>query len=249
MNYIWYPYIKAIQSGFDTTKINYNVKDKEYYYNAGDEQFIYNADPHRASPFFEYMPVVLSVTEEAVTPEEKFSSVDVNPYYRFDAIFSHILQPDRNDPNDLIICDIIMHMLADVDRICGMSKNDFRLMLMVEEIENGCFNDTNDTFKLFNTTEKRILAEGLTMLYKTSNSLRSLDVLLKRIMPDFSIGIRGNEEVVFYNSYKFNEHEEKKLQFIIKLFLPINFAYVIHWRYTYGVIGYDQSMVLEGFVL
>jgi len=119
----------------------------------------------------------------------------------------------------------------------------------MEEIKNGCFGDTEDAFTLFNTIEKRVLAEGLIMLYETSNSFRSLDALLSKIMTDFNIRLRDNTEVVFYNPYEFDEREEKKLRFIIKLFLPINVPYVIHWQHTYGIIEHDQSMLLEEFVL
>ena len=98
--------------------------------------------------------------------------------------------------------------------------------------------------------EKRALVESLIMLYETSNSFRSLDALLNKIMTDFNIRLRDdNAEVVFYNPYEFDEREEKKLRFIIKLFLPINVPYVIHWQYTYGIIEHDQNMLLEEFVL
>jgi len=249
VNYIWYPLIEAIQLGYDTTKIRYRVKDRKFFSNIGDEQIRYSAKAHHVSPLLEYMPPVLYDPDKTVKPEEKFSRVDINPYYRFGSIYEYILRPERNDPNDLIVCDIITHILAHIDRICGMSRRDFHLLLITDEIEQGCFGEPKDDFKLFSVAEKRALAEALIMFYETSNSLRCLDVLFNAIMTDFNIMLRDNEEVVFYNPYRFDAREDKKLRFIIKLFLPIDFPHVIHWQHTYGTIEHDESMTLEGFVL
>ena len=173
----------------------------------------------------------------------------INPFPRFGSIFSHILDPERDDHNDFIVCDIIVHLLAHIDRICGMSKKDFHILHIIEEIENGCYGDVSEAFKLFSLKEKRVLAECLIMLYETSNCLRCLDFLFNKIMTDFEVRLRDDAEVVFYNPRAFGERDDKKLQLVIKLFLPINFPYVIHRQYTYGIVEQDQSMILECFVL
>jgi len=249
MNYIWYPLMKALEHGYDPVKIHYRVKDREFYYNVGDEEFVYNAEEHRISPLFEYVPIVLRDPSDVGELKDMLTCVDVNPFDRFGKIFNHILNPDRNDPNDLIICDILLHILAYVDRICGMTKQDFQTMLIISEFEQGFYGDIKDAFGLFRQTEKRAIAEGLMMLYETQNCFRSIDTLFGKIMTYFSVWFRGSEEVLFYTPFHYNEVENKKLQLIIDLFLPINIPHVVHWQYTYGVIGQDSSMLLEKFVL
>jgi len=247
--YLWYPLIQAIQQGYDTTKIHYRVKDRKFFTQLEDEQICYSANAHHISPLLEYMPLVIYDPDHRVKEEELFSRVDINPYIRFGAIFDPIVRPERHDPNDLLVCDIIAHMLAHIDRICGMSKRDFRLLIIMEEIGAGLFGANVDAYNLFSVTEKRALAEALIMLYETENSLRSLDTLFNNIMTDFNLMLRDQEEVVFYNPYGYNKRDDTKLRFIIKLFLPIDFPYVIHWRYTYGTIELDESIYLEKFVL
>jgi len=249
MNYIWYPLIEAIVADYDTNKIHYRVCDKVFFDTFDGETIRINANAHHVSPLLEYLPLALFDPDNAVSLEDKLARADVNPYHRFTQIFSNILNPERNDQNDLIVCDIITHMLAHIDRICGMCKRDFRILIIIEEIENGCFGDIIDDFRLFNTVEKRALAECILMFYGSSKSLRCLDTLFHMIMTDFEVRLRDNEEVVFYNPYGFNEKEDTKLRLIIKLFLPIDFPYVIHWQYTYGSVDHDESMVLESFVL
>ena len=247
--YLWYPLLEAIQQGYDTTKIHYRVKDRKFFTKLGDEQICYTANAHHISPLLEYMPLVVYDPDHTVKQEEKFARADINPYHRFGSIFDPLLNPERYDPNDLIICDIIAHMLAHIDRICGMSKRDFRLLLIMRELDKGCFGHNPNAFRLFNLAEKRAVAEALIMLYETENSLRCLDMLFQMIMTGFKVLQRNNEEVVFYNPGVFDSREHKKLQFLIKVFLPIDFPYVIHWRYTYGTVEHEKSMVLEEFVL
>jgi hypothetical protein len=247
--FIWYPMIEAIQEGYDTTKIHYRVKDRKFFIDLEDEQLRYLAGAHHISPLLEYMPLVLYDPDKKVTPDERFARVDINPYHRFGKIFEKILIPDRNDPNDLIVSDIMVHILAHIDRICGMSKRDFRILQIMKELGSGYFEDGTRAIDLFSLAEQRALAEALLMLYDTSNSLRCLDNLFNVIMTDFNIMLRDNEEVVFYNPYGCIEREDKKLRFIIKLFLPIDFPSVIHWRYTYGTVEHDESILLEKFVL
>jgi len=249
MNYIWYPLIEAIMADCDTRRISYRVCDKVFFDSYGDETVRINANAHHVSPLLEYLPLALYDPDNAVSLEDKLAHADVNPYHRFTSIFAHILSPERYDQNDLIVCDIITHMLAHIDRICGMCERGFLILIVIDEIEDGCFGDMKDDFRLFSTTEKRAFAECLLMLHGSANSIRCLDTLFHMIMTDFEVRLRDNEEIVFYNPNGFDEKEDKKLQLIIKMFLPIDFPYVVHWRYTYGSIDHDESMVLESFVL
>ena len=248
MNFIWNPFIEAIKAGYDMTKINYRLDRPRTDGFDGNDVFT-PADAHQVSPYLEYTPVALLDPDSIISKEEKFSRVDVNPYIRFGKIFSHILDPERSEPNDLAICNIITHMLAHVDRICGMDKRNFRVRLIAREIEGGCYGKCTEAFQLFSASEKRALAEALIRLYETSDVLKCLDALFHTIMTDFRVHVLGDFEVVFYNPYPYDEQEDEKLQFIIQIFLPMDFEHVVHWQYTYGTVEHDVSMMLEGFVL
>lgn len=230
MSYIWNALIEAIQTDFCIAKIQYTVSGS------------------RVSPYLEYLPVVLYDPERRSSPEERLSQIDINPYHRFGEIYKHILNPERGDPNDAVLCDLITHVLAEVDRICGMCKRDFQIMLVMKDLDDGCFGDAKSV-QLFTVVEKRAIAEALIMFFRTSNSLRCLDTLFNMILTDFEIQIRDNREIVFYNPFAYDGLMDKKLRFIINLFLPVEYPYVIHWQKTYGTIGRDISIMLEEFVL
>ena len=108
---------------------------------------------------------------------------------------------------------------------------------LIEAIETGY-----DTTKIRYRLSERIFSTT------TINCLRSLDILFTMIMTDFHVRLRSNE-VLFYTPYPYDGSVDKKLQYVIKLFVPIGYPCVIHWEYTYGSIGHDESMVLEAFVL
>lgn len=231
-SYIWYPLIKTICNNKDTAEIHYKLGNntKGPIGDAG------------ISPLLEYVPKTYYASGE----DANYNSVSVNPYFRFKAIFKDLLSSE-NSSNYEIICDIIMHILANLDIVCGMSRRDFLIMIIMEEIDEGYYGC--EAVKLFNTVEKRALADVLIMFYNTSDSLGCLTALFKMILTDFQIVLKDNEEFVFYNRFPFDEQNNEKIKFIIKLFLPIGFPYVIHWRYSYGYVGYSESMNCEEFVL
>ena len=234
MNYIWQILIKAIERDIDPAGIHYAVNHSR------------GGDCH-ISPWLEHMPMA---------GEDVLSHADTNPYFSYEAIFKDILRPgpaenQRDDINRAAVCDLIMHTLADVARVCGMCKRDFYILLIIRDIENGCFGAPPP----FSEAEKRALAETILLWYKTADSLQCLRALLTAILTDFYIMVKNNEEIVFYNPHPFNRNSsqsrqtERKLRFVADLFLPIDYPYTIHWRYTYGLIGKDDNMRIGAFVL
>jgi len=229
MSWIWHTLIKAIQLEYDPSVINYVVSDE-----------------NRLSPYIEQIPLALYDPENIVSPEEIFNRVEVNPYLRFSKIFTRILNPERDEPNDEIVCDLVTHVLADIDRICGMSKRDFQLVLIVKDLDSGCF---GDDISLFSAVEKKALAQVLLLFYKIPDFIQALLVLFSLIMRDVYLTNRDNTELVFYIPRPFDESDDMKLRFIIKIFVPIDFTYVIHWQYTYGVIDRPETIRIDRFVL
>jgi hypothetical protein len=238
--FIWYPIIAAMNMGAGPEKVHLRVSERA----AGNPRY-----DRVISPLLEFSPHIGNIPNPSMT-EDELSGIDINPYRRlsFIPIFKEILDPERDEPNDAVVAELITHVLADVDRICGMCGRDFQVYLVMKELEDGCFGNKQAT-ALFTLFEKRALAEALIMLYKTSDSVKSLNSLFTMIMTDTEILCRDREEIVFYRPNPPNTGEIQKLRFIIDIFLPINFPFVIHHKHTYGVISRDNTMILEDFVL
>jgi len=87
------------------------------------------------------------------------------------------------------------------------------------------------------------------MLYNTADCLRCLTILFSMILTDFIMWNKENDELVFFNPYPFNQEIDQKLRFILRVFLPVNYKYIIHWQYTYGIIDQAEKMITDAFVL
>jgi len=130
----------------------------------------------------------------------------------------------------------------------GMRRHDFHIRLLVRDLEQGVYGGLAE-LKEFSWMEKRILAEWLLRFYQTGDSADSLLGAVRVLLPVCRVYIREGEEFVFYMRQPQDETEEKRLRFLIRLFLPLACSCTIHWTMTYGVAGYEETMRLEDFVL
>lgn len=94
-----------------------------------------------------------------------------------------------------------------------------------------------------------MVAEWLLRFYHTADAAGSLSGAVHALLPICEIYIREGEEFVFYMRQPQDENEERRLQFLIRLFLPLECSGTIHWTQTYGVLGYDETMQMEDFIL
>lgn len=228
-NLIWAPYLILLQQEGDLTRLHYSVKNS------------------RVSPYLELQAESLHGNG---TYREGDAQLDVNPYVRFFSIFDPLLTPDDlgYEEFDQALSDIILHYLADLDIKMGMCKHDFYLKLLIQDLEQGTYGGLSE-LAAFTKMEKRIIAEWLLRFYHTGDGPGSLSGAANALLPVCEIYIREGEEFVFYMRQPKDEAEEKRIRFLIRLFLPLSCSCTIHWTQTYGVIGYEETMQMEDFVL
>ena len=227
-NQIWGPYLAVKQQERNTAELYYMVKN------------------NRVSPYLELQADDLYGNRY----DGNFSKLDVNPYIRFFAVFDSLLTPDDlgYDEFNQALSDILLHYLADLDLKLGMCKQDFYIGFLVKDIEEGAVG-SQDGLKEFKGTEKREIAKWLLSFYRTGDSVFCLSKAAKKLLPSCEILVRESEEFVFHMREPWNEQTEKRLLFLIQMFLPLSASYTIHWVETYGVVGYEETMRLESFVL
>ncbi len=147
-----------------------------------------------------------------------------------------------------ILTDIILHHMADVDLRSFMNRNEYYIKFLISDMENGAFGNEDD-FRLFSLVEKRFLVRELLSMYKTMEYMSSLKNIGDRMFPYAQVYIRDNEEIVFYMREPKDEELEKKLNYVIKLFVPIDVKHKIHWMITYGIIGFENTIKVEEFIV
>ncbi len=226
---IWGPYLAALQEDGDLSRLHYTVKN------------------NRVSPYLELQAESLYGNGDY---KDGIDHLDVNPYIRFFKIFDPLLSPDDLGYEEFSqsLSDIILHYLADLDLKMGMSKRDFYIRFLVQEMEDGAFGGQKDLCA-FSRPEKQSIAAWLLRFYNTGDGPGSLSGSAGELIPLCSVYIREGEEIVFYMRQPFEDAEERRLKFLIRLFLPLACSCTIHWTRTYGVIGYEKTMPVEDFIL
>lgn len=228
-NQIWGPYLELIGREESTSELHYIVKN------------------NRVSPYLELQAD--SLYESAVF-QESLLYLDVNPYLRFFSIFNPLLTPDDLGYEEFQqeLSDVLLHYLAELDLRTGRCKRDFYIDFLVQDLKSGAFGGISE-LSVFTELEKRSAAKWLLHFYCTGDGPGSFSGAAKAILPGCEIFIRDGEEFVIHMREQKKETSQKKLLFLIRLFLPISCPYTIHWIRTYGVIGYEAGMQLGDFVL
>ena len=228
-NQIWAPYLSMLQHEGDLCRLHYIVKN------------------NRVSPYLELQAESLHGNG---TYEDGFARLDVNPYVRFFSIFDPLLTPDDlgYEEFDQALSDIILHELADLDIKLGMCRHDFYIRLLIRDLEQGVYGGTTQ-LAVFTRMEKRIIAEYLLCFYHTADGAYCISEAAHALLPICEVYIREGEEFVFYMRQPYEEKEEHRILFLIRLFLPLASSHTIHWTQTYGVLGYEETMQMEDFVL
>lgn len=229
MNLIWEPLIKMQQQGINLEELHYFVQN------------------NRVSPYLELQAT--SLYEKNLT-KETVAHIDINPYTRFAEIFDKFITADNLGYEEFNekLADVMLHYLADLDLKLGMSKREFYIKFMIVDLERdalGCKTEFNQ----FSIIEKRVLVDGLLTLYETGDFIYCMIHVIHDLLPICQILIRDGEEIVFYMRETEQVAMETRINLIIKLFLPIEVKFVIHWTKTYGIVGYDETMYLEEFIL
>lgn len=228
-NQIWGPYLALLKRDESPVKLHYTVGSR------GVSPYLeLQADDLYSEGFY----------------RDGFSHLDVNPYVRFFPIFNPLLTPDNMGYEEFnhALSDVLLHYLADLDVKLGMCKQDFYIGFLVRDMEQGAFGGL-DELTFFTGSQKQVIAKWLLCFYQTGDGIGSLLGAVRALFPVCEVFIREGGEIVFHMREPQSEAAGKRLGYLVRLFLPLSCDYTVHWMETYGVIGYDETMGQEGFLL
>ncbi|MSS64393.1 hypothetical protein [Velocimicrobium porci] len=228
MEYIWEPVIECRKQEKDEKNLHFCVQN------------------NRVSP---YMELQTDSIYEKLNEKRMDTYLDVNPYIRFGKFFDFITSDDLgyNELNREL-ADTTLHFLADLDIKSGLCKRELYIKFLLKALEDEVFG-SYPILNQFRRMKKRNLAEEMLTLYETGDYFTCFIRLIKKWYPFCELYIRAGEEIVFYMREPNNQIQKEKIDLICDLFLPLPFSYVIHWEKTYGVIGHEDTMRLEEFIL
>ncbi|MGM0501358.1 MAG: iron-dependent peroxidase [Bacillota bacterium] len=228
MNYIWELIIKAKNEEMSLEDLKFKL-------------------PQIYSSYMELSTEMLNFTELE-------SEIEVNPYYRFFSVFKSLFKPDYEDNGELreVLLDIVLHFLGQIDLYQGLNKSEYHKLFIYRELIKGCFGvEVKRGISNFSRAEKNILINNIYKFYNTGDQIFYFKKSLKQIFKNTVVYVNGEEtrdnknEILLYLGVAANENNQKKLEVIEKLFLPINFVTITYWHYHFGIVGLEKTMEID----
>jgi len=179
--------------------------------------------------------------------------VEVNAYYRFAAIFDHLLKgldeyPEFRD----CLYDILMHYIASINIREGLCKNEYYGLFLREDVKSGKYGSQfREVFDTFTRRQSRFVVENMVRLYSLGSSVTLFRTVMKQLYPRSLIYLDAvdRRELLVYVGNKETPELRKQVDFLLSMFVP--FDYVIHlfWDIHFGIFGVNETLELDDFVL
>ncbi len=229
MNYAWEAILQAEKTDRDRNNM----------------RFVEASDP---SPYIEVS--VIDLNQEY--PEE--DRVEINPLYRLGDVFGRLFDRNIEEFEQIkeVFFDVCMHQIVRLDLREGLAKEDFYYSLIMDDIARGIYGSkTKQRFVLFDRAEQKCIVRSYLQLLKTGNYLEEFRKVMLRIYPHVFI-YENNEtayELLIYLGVAESEEERERTAFLREMFLPIQET--VHWFYGhhFGIIGVDETMLVDEMVI
>ncbi len=229
MQYIWEVVLAAEKNGIKEADLQYKVAEIR-------------------SPYIEVSFCDLN-TENLVQ-----TVVEVNPFYRFYDIFSGILDINQKmyGKTKEIFADAVFHYLALTDLRMGMSKKDYYLKFLTEELESGQFGSrAKSAMQLFLGYEKRYIVLALMDTVSSGNGTEIFKRLFREIYKNSVIYVSMDcaSELYIYVGKAETTEERERVRFLTDTFLPVGTRTEVFYLEHFGIVDIEETMVLDQILL
>lgn len=226
MNYLWEAELEARNAGIKRRNIRFRHTS--------------NSSP--------YMEVALEMLNQEDI--QGMNEIPVNTYFRFYSIFKDMFRPGYQEYPALreSLTNLILHMIASNDARKGMTREEYHKKMLLKDIQTGCFGaEIQNQFELFEKKQQEILLSGWLRNYRAGSSLTSFTDMVHAVIDD-SIVYHGKDmpdEILIYTSLKNTSESEQKLSLLADIFLPVHYQVIVFYEYHFGIIGIDDTMVMD----
>lgn len=194
------------------------------------------------SPYIELAEEFLNITRL-----EEPCLVELNPNYRFQKVFQELFHPDVTDYPALRggLFQLLIHQIGENDIRAGMTREEYYKKMLGRAFADGDYGaGKKEAYALFQGSEREILLEGLLTMYREGDSIELFRRVMTALIPRCIVyGSNDNPyEILIYVGRRQTEMLEKKVQFVIALFLNIRYQPELYYEYHFGIIGMEETM-------
>lgn len=208
------------------------------------EEELFFCQAREYSPFYEQAFSCLNETrvEEAV--------IELNLLVRFAEIFQYILAEDNSQyPQfEKYLIDAALHMILHADIYHGVTKRDIYIRKLTQEIENGTYwKRAAEEFRLIPFEKRSRIATLILNQIQTGASVMTFRRALLVLFPNAVLyQIKADrKKLLLYLKMDKNKTDERMLQLIEDMFLPVSYHLRVFWKYHFGIIGVDDTMKID----
>ena len=227
MNYIWDIVLNAKQNG---------IKKNELFFQQGIDVSAYY---EQSFPCLDQQEVDCNI-------------IEINALYRFDNVFAKYLHSGFSEHLEFkkYFYDLVIHFLCEIDLRKGLSRESLHLLQIEDEIMSNLFGvQMKENFSYFSVKDKDMLIPLVLKQISIDSSLLTFRKALTAIYPDVLLYQLKEEPSMLLIYLGITEKEVCKMQFIIDMFLPLEFETRIFWDKHFGVCGVEATLVLGEIVL
>lgn len=226
MNYLWECMLQIMQQEVPEKHVRFQIA-KEY------------------SPYMELSLPYLnqgSIEDDIV--------IEVNPYYRFYDIFKNLYDPTLIDFKQLreSLTNLIFHSLSQNDLLSGMTRMEYLKKLLYQDIENCVYGEFyKNAISYFTRDERELILSGIIRQQQMGSSLDIFKNITTALISNIIIyhnNDKTHEILIFIGQKKTNELE-RKMAFLIRMFLKIHYKAELYYEYHFGIIGVEETMMID----
>ncbi len=176
-------------------------------------------------------------------------TVEVNHLIRYGDIFGKLLAVENENilwELKEFIFDCWIHEVQNIERITGMTKEAFFRECLIKELENNVLSDKcRQEFEVFTKKEQQYIISQIVKLYANGDNMAVFRMCIRYMFPDGYMYEYKNKYILLYPSIKKSRLTQKKIDALVNIFLPVGTKAEIFWEKHFGVIGIDNTMLLD----
>lgn len=199
-----------------------------------------------SSPYYE---LSLDVMNEKV--REQGQRVEVNPLYRYPQVFAHYLnmeainKEEEEERNGVF--NQIFHYFYEIEKYRQYKKEDFYMELLTRNLEEACYgSQVRDAFEPLDREEKQKVVKALLRVYRLGLSFEMMREAAKLLFPKCYVYFdKKCKTVLLYTGAGMNRASIAKAELLKELFMPIGLDIEVFWKYHFGIVDVEETMVLD----
>ncbi|MCI8296982.1 MAG: hypothetical protein HFG22_14115 [Lachnospiraceae bacterium] len=208
----------------------------------------------RYTPVRDGSPYTEVVLEDLNAQEVQGRKVEVNPLYRFARELAALFDQDLTGLEQTrgIFFDVFMQYTVQQDLRQGLSRQEYILRFLLSDLLEGvCGSSAAHAVRGFAKEKLRQLLRLIRKLYQCGSSLYLFKEVMRCMYPDSFVYVSNEaaRQILIYVGEKETKGERERLVFLQDMFLPIDHQVYLFWEHHFGIIGVEETMVVDEVVL